>query len=249
MPQDDAHFLTIIPAQTLPTVKDSSEASLPTVADKMRAGCQAWLAKSTSLDTRSNYKRDVQQFLSFASVPSDRPEALADIGPTQVAAWRDSLKQAGRENASIRRKMTALRSLFSYLQTYGAIGQNPAHGDFVDAPAVARDGKTVALSPQDCRRLLDAPPTKIAKSRDDEMFEELALPIGVRDRALFAVLAYTGCRVGELARLKVKSYKTTGVHRVLEIHGKGGKERLVPLHAEAAERIEAAASMASPVDQ
>jgi site-specific recombinase XerC len=37
----------------------------------------------------------------------------------------------------------------------------------------------------------------------------------------------------------VKSYKTTGVHRVLEIDGKDGKERLVPLHAEAAERIEA----------
>jgi integrase/recombinase XerD len=237
--KDDAHFLTIIPAQTLPAVNESPEAPPPAVADKIRAGCQAWLAKSTSLDTRSNYKRDVQQFLTFAGVPSDRPEAMADIGPTHVAAWRDSLKQAGLENASIRRKMTALRSLFSYLQTYGAIGRNPAHGDYVDAPAVARDGKTVALSPQDCRRLLDAPPTKIAKSRDDATFEEITLPIGVRDRALFAVLAYTGCRVGELARIKVKSYKTTGVHRVLEIHGKGGKERLVPLHAEAAERLEA----------
>ena len=37
----------------------------------------------------------------------------------------------------------------------------------------------------------------------------------------------------------MKSYKTTGVHRVLEIHGNGGKERVVPLHAEAAERLEA----------
>ncbi len=121
--------------------------------------------------------------------------------------------------------MTALRSLFSYLQTYGFTRANPAHGDFVDAPAVARDGKTVALSPNDCRRLLDAPSQEF--------------PAGISDRALFGVLAYTGCRVGELTRLKVTSYKTTGVHRVLEIHGKGGKERLVPLHAEAAERIEA----------
>jgi integrase/recombinase XerD len=239
MAKGDAHFLTIIPAQTLPAVKDSSEAPPPTVADKIRAGCQAWLAKSTSLDTRSNYKRDVQQFLTFAHVPSDQPEVLADIGPTHVAAWRDSLKHAGLENSSIRRKMTALRSLFSYLQTYGAIGKNPAHGDFVDAPAVARDGKTVALSPQDCRRLLDAPRSTISSSRHDGTVEEITSPASMRDRALFAVLAYTGCRVGELTRLRVKSYKTTGVHRVLEIHGKGGKERLVPLHAEAAERIEA----------
>ena len=54
-----------------------------------------------------------------------------------------------------------------------------------------------------------------------------------------SVLAYTGCRVGELTRLKVGGYKQNGVHRVLEIMGKGGKERPVPLHPEAAERLEA----------
>jgi integrase/recombinase XerD len=114
--------------------------------------------------------------------------------------------------------------LFSYLQVYGYSGANPAHGDFVDVPAVPRDGKTVGLSPEDCRRLLDAPPT--------------ATPEGVRDRCLFAVLAYTGCRVGELTRLRVKDYKDTGGHRILEVRGKGGKERRVPLHPEAVERLE-----------
>ena len=52
------------------------------------------------------------------------------------------------------------------------------------------------------------------------------------------MLAYTGCRVGELARLTVGSYKQTGADRVLEVQGKGGKERRVPLHAEAVERLE-----------
>lgn len=47
------------------------------------------------------------------------------------------------------------------------------------------------------------------------------------------MLAYTGCRVGELTRLKVGSYKSNGVHKVLGTHGKGSKERVVPLHAEA----------------
>ena len=51
-------------------------------------------------------------------------------------------------------------------------------------------------------------------------------------------MAYTGCRVGELSRLKVGGYKTTGGHKVLEVHGKGGKERQVPLHPEAFERLE-----------
>jgi integrase/recombinase XerD len=153
-----------------------------------------------------------------------------------VASWRDYLHEEGLTNSSIRRKMTALRSLFSYLQTYGFVGANPAHSDFVAAPAVPRDGKTVALSPADCRRLMDAP--RISR-QDEDTGENIPLPAGVRDRALLSVLAYTGCRVGELTRLKVGSYKQNGVHRVLEIMGKGGKERLVPVHLEAAERLEA----------
>ena len=36
-------------------------------------------------------------------------------------------------------------------------GFDPAHSDFVAAPKVPRDGKTVGLSPHDCRHLLDAP--------------------------------------------------------------------------------------------
>jgi len=89
---------------------------------------------------------------------------------------------------------------------------------------VPRDGKTVGLAPEECRRLLDGP--------------DVETPEGKRDRALFAVLAYTGCRVGELTRLRVQDYKTTGGHRVLEIRGKGGKERRLPLHPEAVERLE-----------
>jgi integrase/recombinase XerD len=198
--------------------------------------CRSWLARSPSHATRSNYERDLRQFLAFAGVPADRPEALAGVRPHQVAAWRDRLHEDGLTNSSIRRKMTVLRSLFSYLQTYGFVGANPAHSDFVAAPAVPRDGKTVALAPEDCRRLLDAPR---ASRRDEDTGTDIPLPTGFRNRALLAVLAYTGCRVGELTRLKVGNYKLNGVHRVLEIMGKGGKERLVPMHVEAAERLEA----------
>jgi integrase/recombinase XerD len=230
-PGTETHFLTIIPTQTLPAV-----ASL---GDNIGKACQAWLMKSPSPDTRSNYERDIKQFLAFVGVEGYQPEKLAGIRPEHVSAWRDQLQGQGLTNSSIRRKMTALRSLFSYLQTYGYAGTNPAHGDFVAAPSAPRDGKTVGLSPTDCRRLLDAPPGKIVKELPDGTKEEVILPVGTRDRALLAVLAYTGCRVGELTRLRVGSYKSDGVHKVLEIHGKGGKERLVPLHKEAEERLEA----------
>jgi integrase/recombinase XerD len=184
----------------------------------------AWLLRSPSVATHTNFSLDLRQFLAFTNIPADAPEGLTRILPHHVAAWRDALRERGLANASIRRKMTALRSLYAYLQRYGYCGGNPAHGDFVDAPTVPRDGKTVALDPKDCRRLLDAPNAET--------------PVGLRDRALFALLAFTGCRVGELVRLRVKDYKQSGSHRVVEIQGKGGKERRVPLHPEAIEALD-----------
>ncbi len=54
---------------------------------------------------------------------------------------------------------------------------------------------------------------------------------------MFAVLAYSACRVGELVALRIGGFRTSGEHRVLTIYGKGGKERIVPLHVEAVERL------------
>jgi integrase/recombinase XerD len=208
----------LIPAFDTPRKKEAEDFTA-----RLREACGAWITRSPSRDTRENYARDIAQFLQFIG-QADRPEALAEVRPHHVAAWRDDLREQGLVNSSIARKMTALRSLFSYLKTYGYSGANPAHSDFVDTPPVPRDGKTVGLSPEECRRLLDAP--------------DASTPVGARDRALLALLAYSACRVGELTRLRVGSYKTTGGHRVLEVHGKGGKERRVPLHPEAMERLE-----------
>ncbi|MCA9123936.1 MAG: tyrosine-type recombinase/integrase [Planctomycetales bacterium] len=191
----------------------------------MREAIEAWLSKSQSPLTRVNYARDLRQFCHFVGVDIVQPEELVTIRPAHVAQWRDALKSQGLANATILRKMTVLRSLFSYLQVYGYLGANPAHSKFVRAPSVPRDGKTVGLSSTDCRRLLDAPNS--------------STPAGIRDRAMLAVLAYSACRVGELVVLSVDDLRTNGEHRVLSIYGKGGKERSVPLHIEAVERLTA----------
>ena len=115
-------------------------------------------------------------FFSFAGIPTDELEQLLAVRPELIAAWRDSLRERGLANATIRRKLTVLRSLYLYLQIYGYVGGNPAHGKFVRVPVVPRNGKTVGLSPGDCRRLMETPD-----------METLA---GVRDRAMLGVLAY-----------------------------------------------------------
>jgi integrase/recombinase XerD len=189
----------------------------------MQQAVHGWLGKTPSAHTSECYRRDLNQFLTFHRIPRPHLDRLTSVLPRHVAAWRDDLRQRGATNSTVRRKLTALRSLFSYLQIYGYTGANPAHGKFVKAPAVPRDGKTVGLSPRDCRRLLDAP--------------DQQSPVGIRDRAILGVLAYSACRVGELVQLSVGDFKTTGEHRVLLICGKGGKERTVPLHLEAVERL------------
>jgi len=239
MPTEANHFLATIAGQSLPSVNEPVPASDLVLRQAMTEAYQAWLSKSPSRDTRSNYERDINQFLAFAGVPQENKEELCAIRPHHVNGWRDQLQGQGLTNSSVRRKMTAVRSLFSYLQSYGYTGKNPADGKLAQAPSVPRDGKTVGLSPENCRLLLNAPKATIIRKQEDGTEEEIALAAGVRDRALFAILAYTGCRVGELTRLKVGSYKLDGVHRLLEIQGKGGKERVVPLHLEAGERLEA----------
>ncbi len=208
----------------------------PFDADHERLRClvgqaiHGWLTRTPSEHTRRTYARDLAQFLHFQNIRDSQIEALVSIVPAQVSAWRDHLASKGAANATLRRKLTTLRSLFSYLQIYGFAGANPAHGKFVKAPPVPRDGKTVGLSPRDCRRLLDAPLSDT--------------PTGIRDRAILAVLAYSACRVGELVRLRIGDFKTSGEHRVLSILGKGGKERVVPLHVEAVQRLNAWLAMA-----
>ncbi len=181
------------------------------------------MSKTNSAATRACYERDLRQFLGFVDIALNQLHCLVDVRPEHVAAWREELRARGNGAATVRRKLTAVRSLFSYLQLYGYTGANPAHGKFVAPPPVARDGKTPGLTPSQCRALLDTP--------------DVQTPIGIRDSALLAVLAYSACRVGELVRLRVGDLAATSEHRVLHIQGKGGKERIVALHPEAVERV------------
>ena len=206
----------------------SNYGSLPTVNDlrsQLAEAVEAWRTRSPSAETRSGYTRDLNQFLRHIGIAQSAWDELPRIRPGHVSAWRDHLLAAGQTNTAIGRKLSVIRSLFGYLRAYGYASANPADTTFVAAPPVPRDGKTVGLEPEECRLLLDAPPSNT--------------PEGVRDRALLAVLAFTGCRVGELCRLRVEDYKSSGGHKVLEVRGKGGKERRVALHPEAFERLDA----------
>ena len=207
----------------LPRSVGIAESDQELAGPSLREAFLAWLTKSASSATQKAYARDVALFMRFAGIPPNQLERLTQIRPFTVAAWRDHLRDRGLAATSIGRKITVLRSLFTYLQVQGEMDTNPAHPHLVATPPVPRDGKTVGLSPEECRFMLDAP--------------DPTTPVGIRDRAMLAVLAFTGCRVGELCRLRVGDIKMTSGHKIVEIRGKGGKERRVPLNREASTRL------------
>ena len=103
----------------------------------------------------------------------------------------------------------------------------------------------ISSRPRPCPRRQDRrpvaarlpPPARCPAGRGPRA--ESKIPVGIRDRAMLAVLAYSGCRVGELVQLRVRDYRTNGEHRILNVTGKGNKERTTPLHLEAVERLAA----------
>lgn len=182
-----------------------------------------WFANLDNPRTRRAYQGDIEDFTGFLGITA--PDQLRAVTRAHVLAWRHQLEQRSLAGATIRRKLAALASLFDHLLDSNAVaGGNPVHG--VKRPKLeTTEGKTPALGDHQAKALLDAPDPSTIK--------------GLRDRAILAVLLYHGLRREEAAQLKVSDIQERRGIKHLQIYGKGGKLRYLPLHPVAAERIHA----------
>lgn len=180
-----------------------------------------WFANLTNPRTRRAYQSDLEDFCQFVGLHI--PEQFREVTRAHILAWRSQLEHRGLSGATQRRKLAALSSLFDYLLDRNAVaGGNPVHG--VKRPKLeTTEGKTPALADHQAKALLEAPDPASLK--------------GLRDRAILAVLLYHGLRREEAARLQVDDLQQRRGIQHLQIHGKGGKLRYVPLHPVAAERL------------
>ena len=78
-----------------------------------------WLANITNPKTRRAYKIDVSEFSAFAGLRG--PAELRTVTRAHVIAWRKDLEARELSPASIRRKLSALSSLFDYLCERNAV--------------------------------------------------------------------------------------------------------------------------------
>lgn len=172
-----------------------------------------WLNNITNEKTRRFYKSDVADFVAFTGLKNSA--ALRTVARSHVIAWRKNMQTRSLGAATIRRKLSALSSLFDYLCERNAVLGNPVDG--VKRPATNNnEGSTPALGDAQARRLLEAPAPDTLK--------------GVRDRAILATLLYHGIRREELCLLRLRDIHSRQGVMHFRIKGKRDKIRFVPVH-------------------
>lgn len=179
-----------------------------------------WFANIINPRTRRAYETDTRDFMDYVGIIV--PEEFRIVTRAHVIAWRKSLEKRKLSPATIRRKLSAISSLFDYLCEANAIPYNPVKG--VKRPnANANEGKTPAISDKQALNFLAAPSPDTLK--------------GKRDRAILATFLFHGLRCEELCLLRIKDiHERRGVVH-LRIFGKGGKMRFIPAHPASLERI------------
>jgi site-specific recombinase XerD len=171
-----------------------------------------WFANITNPQTRRAYHNDLKDFMRFAQISP--PEVFRIVTRAHLIAWRKQLESRGCEGSTIRRKLSAVSSLFEYLCERNAVVHNPVKG--VKRPkSTVYEGLTPALSDEQARLLLDAPPADTLK--------------GKRDRAILATLLYHGLRREELCKLRVRDLQQREGVLHFRVHGKGDKTRYIPV--------------------
>jgi integrase/recombinase XerD len=186
-------------------------------------------------NTRAAYARAVAQFLACCE---QHGCTLRQVEPMLVAAYVEQLQQA-KAKPTVKQHLAALRMLFDWLVTGHIIDANPATS--VRGPKhVVRKGKTHVLSADDARTLLDGIPLKIGPPpKPDEPDNRPPNLIGLRDRALIAVMVFSFARISAVLGMKVDDYYPNGKRWWLRLHEKGGKFHEVPAHHLAEQYLDA----------
>ncbi|MFD2332208.1 site-specific tyrosine recombinase XerD [Cohnella sp. GCM10020058] len=161
---------------------------------------------ANSLD---GYRRDLEDLARELQAHDDIVRT-ADIKPFHLSAYLNRLKEQGRTNATVSRRIVSFKAFFQFALETGLTAANPATR--LAAPKAERRSPR-ALSLSDVERLLEAP--------------DLSDEAGVRDRAMLETLYATGMRVTELTNLDVADVRTD--LRLLACRGTGGRERMIPI--------------------
>jgi integrase/recombinase XerD len=174
-------------------------------------------------NTLAAYARDLADFAAElgAAGRGIAQTTIANATTDDLRAHLSSLSKRGFAAASVARRLSAIRQLYRFLYAEGRRRDDPSA--VIEGPKRGRALPKV-LSIAEVDRLLAAARAGIDKP-DQPKLERLR---AARLACLMEVLYATGLRVSELVALPVSAAERSA--RMLNVRGKGNKERLVPLN-------------------
>ena len=167
--------------------------------------------RNYSAHTVKAYRGDLSDFRDFLR----KEETKIEDADTATVNRYVSALYGKNSPASVERKVSAIRSFFSYLVRKNLLTQNPAK--LVRTPKKEKR-LPVFLSVDEVFSLVDVkePEKKI---------------LSVRDRAILELLYSSGLRISELAEAKTGDLDLE--EALIRVRGKGNKERIVPVGSKA----------------
>lgn len=173
---------------------------------------EAGLARATL----AAYESDLSLFLTWLSGRGIK--SYEQVETDTIVDWLAHRRDAGLQESTVARDLVAIRTLLRHLVGEGLLNKDPSA--LLRAPVLAKYLPRT-LSIEDVDSLLSAP-------KGDDW-------ISIRDRALLEVLYACGARVSEAIGLRTDHLEPA--LRVLRLHGKGDKVRIVPLGERAADAL------------
>ncbi len=165
--------------------------------------------------TQTSYQQDLITFSAWLAARKRR------TFPEEFSTIQSFLKEqnATKAPASVSRVISALRKFYRFLLREGAISADPMTK--IDTPKRAQH-LPATLSSQEVDALMAKPDTD--------------KPLGLRDRAIFELMYATGLRVSEVVDLRLDQLHLA--MNLLQVTGKGDKERLVPISPQATQWVD-----------
>jgi integrase/recombinase XerD len=196
--------------------KSATAAVVRTVADTVDPAVTrfldgAWMERGLSSNTLAAYRADLMALSRWLATKNTSITRATRADVLGFIAFR---VEAGARPRSTARQLSSFRRFFRHLLREGTLRDDPTAQ--IAMPKIGRS-LPKSLSEEEVESLLNAP--------------VVSDPLGSRDRTMLEVLYATGLRVSELVSLR---YSQLNLNQgVLRVHGKGDRERMIPLGEEA----------------
>jgi integrase/recombinase XerD len=174
--------------------------------------------KGLSKNTVASYHLDLQKFRDFLM---SKGKDFAAFSKNDIVDFIQRLRDETYSTASVCRFISTIRSLCKYLLVENRISEDPSEN--LESPR-RWERLPKAISLEDVKTFL--------QSGDSETLSD---PVLCRDSVMFELLYSSGLRVSELISLRMEDISFDA--GFLRVTGKGSKERIVPLHMRALEKV------------